>query len=68
MLSPTQNFENSNFEYESKTSRSMISEKIITKPKNIFKKSASQEAKDYEKWMHKHMEEIKDDLKSHEII
>ena len=46
----------------------MISEKIITKPKNIFKKSASQEAKDYEKWMHKHMEEIKDDLKSHEII
>ena len=62
MLSPTQNFENSNFEYESKTSRSMISEKIISKPKNIFKKSASQEAKDYEKWMHKHMEEMKNDI------
>ena len=45
----------------------MISEKI-TKPKNIFQKSASQEAKDYEKWMQKHMQEIKDDLKSTEKI
>ena len=67
MLSPTQNFDNSNFEYECKTSRSLISEKI-TKPKNIFKKSASQEAKDYEKWMEKHMKEIKEDLKSKDVI
>jgi hypothetical protein len=45
----------------------MISEKI-RKPKNIFQKSASQEAKDYEKWMTKHIEEIKDDLMSKEEI
>lgn len=67
IFNPNEPFDNTDFKYDNETSRSMISEKI-RKPKNIFQKSASQEAKDYEKWMTKHIEEIKDDLKSKEEI